>query len=171
MKIVLDTNVLLSGLSRADRPPGRILSAWHEGHFDLVVSEPMIEEILRVFHYPRVRRMLAKGGVTHDDPHEITEMLRLKAVLVDVTGVALATVPRDPKDVPVIATMVAAEAEWLVTGDKRDLLSLGMRNILTATQFMQRFDALRLPPLAEEPRASYRVARGRRKRSPTAAQA
>ncbi|MBX3663396.1 MAG: putative toxin-antitoxin system toxin component, PIN family [Burkholderiales bacterium] len=164
MRIVLDTNVLLSGLARADRPPGKILSAWRKGQFDLVVSEPMIEEVLRVFHYPKVRRMLADAEVTYEDLREITEMLRLKAVVVDVTGVALKTVPRDPKDVLVMATLIASEAEWLVTGDKRDLLSLGLRNIVTARDFLSRIDALRLPPLAEQPRAAYRVARGRRRR-------
>lgn len=171
MRIVLDTNVLLSGLARADRSPGKILSAWHEGQFDLVVSEPMVEELLRVFHYPKVRRMLATAGATYEDPREIVELLRLKAILVDVSGVVLKTPPQDPKDVPVLATMVAAEAEWLVTGDKRDLLSLGLRNIVTARDFLSRIDALRLPPLAEQPRAAYRVARERRRRPAAAAQA
>ncbi|MBX9903670.1 MAG: putative toxin-antitoxin system toxin component, PIN family [Burkholderiales bacterium] len=171
MRIVLDTNVLLSGLTRADRPPGIILSAWHEGQFDLVISEPMIEEILRVFHYPKVRRVLAKAAVTYEDPREITEMLRLRAILVDVTGVVLQTVPQDPKDALVLATLIAAEAEWLVTGDKRDLLSLGLRNVITARDFLSRLEALRLPPLAEQPRAAYRVARERRKRPAAVAQA
>jgi len=169
MKVVLDTNILLSGLARADRPPGRILSAWRQGQFDLVVSEPMIEEILRVFHYPKVRRMLAKAAVTYEDPREITEMLRLSAILVDVTGVVLQTVPQDPKDTMVLATLIASGAEWLVTGDKRDLLSLGLRNIITARDFLQRFEALRLPPLAEQPRAVYRVSRERRRRPVAAA--
>ncbi len=171
MKVVLDTNILLSGLARVDRPPGIILSAWHQGQFDLVISEPMIEEILRVFHYPKVRSMFSKAGVAQEDLREIVEILRLKAVLVDITGVVPQVVPRDPKDVPVMATMIAAEAEWLVTGDKRDLLSLGQRNIVTARDFLSRIESLRLPPLAEQPRAAYKVSRERRKRPVAAAQA
>jgi len=169
MKVVLDTNVLVSGLARADRPPGRILSAWREGQFDLAVSEPMIGEMRRVIAYPKIRALFSKAGLTDDGLRDFFELLRLKALVVDIATAALPVEPPDPNDRPVVATMVAAEAEWLVTGDKRDLLSLGLRQIVTARDFLSRMDALRLPPLAEQPRAAYRVAKSRRKRPATAA--
>lgn len=47
MKVVLDTNVLLSGLLIPKSIPGRIVQSWHNAHFDLVISEPMLDEIAR----------------------------------------------------------------------------------------------------------------------------
>lgn len=169
MKVVLDTNVLVSGLARADRPPGRILSAWREGQFDLAVSEPMIEEMRRVIGYPKIRALFSKAGLADDGLRDFFELLRLKALVVELSTATLPVEPPDANDRPVIATMVAAEAEWLVTGDKRDLLSLGLRQIVTARDFLSRMDALRLPPLAEQRRAAYKVATSRRKRPATAA--
>lgn len=43
MKIVLDTNVLISGIFYSG-PPSRIISAWIEDEFDLVVSTEIVEE-------------------------------------------------------------------------------------------------------------------------------
>ncbi|MDP2400248.1 MAG: putative toxin-antitoxin system toxin component, PIN family [Burkholderiales bacterium] len=165
MRVVLDTNILVSGLAGPGSTPGRIVSAWrHAERFELVISEPLILELRRVVTYSKVQALFAKSGFTEKDVQEFIDLICLKAITVDVSGVALETVPKDPKDVPVMATLIASGAEWLVTGDKRDLLSLGMRNILTATQFMQRFDALRPPPLAEEPQAIYRVLQAWRRR-------
>jgi predicted nucleic acid-binding protein len=130
----------------------------------------MIEEFLRVFRYPRIRSLFARAGTPYEDAHEIAETLRLKAIVVDVGGVTLGTVPRDPADVPVLATLIASDAEWLVTGDRGDLPSLGLRQIVTASEFLSRMDSLSMPPLAEQPRAPYRVKRERRKRTATAAQ-
>jgi len=171
MRVVLDTNILISGLVRHSTPPGRIVSAWREAQFELAVSAPMIEELQRVLHYPKIHKLFAKAGLSDDSLEDFLDLLRLKAVVVDISAVTLPVEPRDVHDRPVIATMIAAEAEWLVTGDKRDLLSLGLRNIVTARDFLSRVDALRLPPLAEQPRASYRVARGRRRLPASTAQA
>ncbi len=171
MRVVLDTNILISGLVRHSTPPGRIVSAWREAQFELAISAPMIEELRRVLHYPKIHKLFVTAGLSDDSLEDFLDMLRMKAVVVDITTVILPVEPRDVHDRPVIATMVAAEAEWLVTGDKRDLLSLGLRNIVTARDFLSRAEALRLPPLAEQPRAAYRVARARRKRPAAIAQA
>ena len=64
MRIVLDTNVLLSGLMLPDSTPGRIVAAWRKRNFDLLVSEPMLEEIARVPAYPKIRKRIG-----WDDEH------------------------------------------------------------------------------------------------------
>ncbi len=171
MKVVLDTNILLSGLAGPNGTPGRIVSAWRAGHYQLATSEPLIAEFCRAAAYPRIRTLFAKTGVSERELRDFADLLRLKALVVDVSAASLPVDPRDANDQPVIATMIAAEAEWLVTGDRRDLLSLGLRNIVTAREFLSRADALRPPPLAEQPRAAYRPATARRKRRATAAQA
>ena len=47
MKVVLDTNVLLSGLMFPDGAPGRVVAAWREARFDLIVSIHQLAEIGR----------------------------------------------------------------------------------------------------------------------------
>ena len=56
MRIVLDTNVLLSGLMLPDGTPGKIVNAWRRRQFSLALSEPMLEEVARVLAYPKIRK-------------------------------------------------------------------------------------------------------------------
>lgn len=165
MRVVLDTNILVSGLARSDNPPGRILSAWRSGEFVLATSDPLIEEFRRVVGYPKVRRLLARAEISEADLRDFLDILRMRAVMVETGTVQLDIAPRDARDHAVLATFHASGAEWLVTGDKRDVLSLGLRQIVTAREFLARMEALRTPPLAEQPRAPYRVARERRRRA------
>ena len=47
MKVILDTNVLMSGIFFGG-PPGRILEAWRDGHLRFVLSLEILEEYRRV---------------------------------------------------------------------------------------------------------------------------
>ena len=53
MRVVLDTNVLLSGLAYPASPPGRILAAWKAGALEVVLSDYILEELRRVL--PRLQ--------------------------------------------------------------------------------------------------------------------
>ena len=141
MKVVLDTNVLISGLGRSGGPPGRIFDAWLAGKFDLVTSEPLIDELMRALSYPKVRKLLRGVGVRGEDLRDYVEILRFKAIVVRPVDVRLPMTPADPKDVPVLEALMASGAEFLVTGDKKHLLSLGMPQIVTAADFAARLNA------------------------------
>lgn len=54
MKVVLDTNVLISALISPHNPPDLILQSWLAGDFELLTSEDQLEEIRRVSRYARV---------------------------------------------------------------------------------------------------------------------
>ena len=145
MKVVLDTNILISGMGRSSGPPGRIFDAWLSGKFDLVTSEPLIDELMAALAYPKVRRLLVAGGVPDDDLREYLDILRIKAILVTPTDIQLPKTPRDLDDIPVLEALLASEAEFLVTGDKKHLLSPGMPQIVMAAEFAARlasFDSL-----------------------------
>ena len=58
MKVVLDTNVLVSGLMFPGGVPGRIVEAWFDARFDVVSSREQLEEVARVLAYPKIRRIL-----------------------------------------------------------------------------------------------------------------
>ena len=119
MKVVLDTNVLLSGLMLPDSVPGRIVAAWRNKGFELILSEPMLAEIARVLAYPKIRSRIGWSDVEID---HFVRLLRFRANVVDISGIE-AEVPQDADDACVLAALIAGGADCLVTGDQ-DLLSL-----------------------------------------------
>ena len=143
MRVVLDTNVLVSGLARSTGAPGRVVEAWRAGEFELVVSDALLDEAGRVFTYPRVRALLDKGGITAAMINEFLEIIRFKAISVATAGVTVLVAPRDAGDLHVVQAFVASGAEFLVTGDCRDLLALDLPGVVGVTEFERRLTALR----------------------------
>jgi len=119
MKIVLDSNLLLSGLAGPNSTPGRIISAWGNHSFDIVTSEFQLAEIARVMAYPKVRKLLQWDEV---EVQTFIRQLCLRVEIADISDID-AQVPTDPDDSPILATLIAAKADCLVSGDK-DLLAL-----------------------------------------------
>lgn len=58
MKVVLDTNVLISALISPHNPPDLILQSWLAGDFELLTSEDQLEEIRRVSRYAHLQPFL-----------------------------------------------------------------------------------------------------------------
>lgn len=58
MKVVLDTNVLISALISPHNPPDIILQSWLAGEFDLLTSEEQLDEIRRVSRYEHLQPFL-----------------------------------------------------------------------------------------------------------------
>jgi putative PIN family toxin of toxin-antitoxin system len=58
LRAVLDVNVLISALLSRTGAPSRLLSAWREGHFDLIVSPALLAELSRALEYPKLRRLV-----------------------------------------------------------------------------------------------------------------
>ncbi|MEA3302164.1 MAG: putative toxin-antitoxin system toxin component, PIN family [Pseudomonadota bacterium] len=119
MKIVLDSNVLLSGLAAPNSTPGRIITAWDNHSFEIVTCEFQLAEITRVMAYPKVRKLLQWGD---SEIQGFIRQLCLRVEIVDISGIDV-QVPADPDDSPILATLIAAEADCLVSGDN-DLLAL-----------------------------------------------
>ena len=119
MKVVLDTNVLLSGLMFPEGTPGRIVAAWVEARFEVALSLDQLAEIGRVLEYPKIRRKLRWD----DQQIELfIKQLYIRAEVVELGPISV-EVPRDPGDTPILATLAATNAYILVTGDS-DLLAL-----------------------------------------------
>jgi len=134
VKVVLDTNVLVSGHMLPESVPGRIVAAWRGAQFELAMSEPPLDEIGRVLSYPKIQGRLRWG---QDEIARFLLLLRFKADVVDIAG-EKASVPRDPGDDPVLATLLAAGADCLVSGDS-DLLAMRDRFPIQApAEFVRR---------------------------------
>jgi putative PIN family toxin of toxin-antitoxin system len=64
MRVVLDANVLVSGLLSHKGLPGQILDEWLSGNFQLFVSRETLEELLRVLRYPHISERLSQEQTT-----------------------------------------------------------------------------------------------------------
>jgi len=134
MRVVLDCNVFISGLMLPQSIPGKILSAWRGGQFDLVLSEPMLGEISRVLSYPKISRRIGWDG---EKIARYLALLRFEAAIVSIDGIT-ADVPGDPNDTPILATLLAGKADCLVSGDDHLLCLAGKYPIFSPAEFVSR---------------------------------
>lgn len=119
MRVVLDTNTLVSGIISPGGPPRRLLDGARTQAFELYSSAILLAELLDVLSRDKFDRRLEVAGRT---PQGIVADLRRLASLVasaDVPRVILA----DPDDDHVLACAIAARAELIISGD-RHLLDL-----------------------------------------------
>jgi hypothetical protein len=117
MRLVLDTNVVVSALLW-DGAPRQLLRAGVEGNYLLFSSAPLLAELTDTLSRSKFERKIAASLFSVD------QLVDLYSKLVAV--VRPAPVPRlapDPDDDVVIATALAAKADFAVTGD-RTLLSV-----------------------------------------------
>jgi putative PIN family toxin of toxin-antitoxin system len=134
MRVVIDTNVVLSGLIKPDSVPGQVLRAWRDGSFRLVLSEFLIEEIAETLARPKIQALVPWSKAKID---RFVIELRAFCEVVELANPKM-KYPRDPDDVPVLATLIASGADLLVTGD-RDLLALREQYSIEApAQFIRR---------------------------------
>ena len=135
LRVVLDTNVLVSGLAYPDSVPGRIVTAWRKGSLVVVLSRYILEELARVL--PRLNHRLKWQKADFAD---FVDLLAIQADLVEPQALA-AGAARDAADIPILGTLVAANADYLVTGDG-DLLALADRYpIVTPAEFWKKHGA------------------------------
>jgi putative PIN family toxin of toxin-antitoxin system len=131
IRVVLDANVLVSGLAYPKGIPGQIVNAWLTGSLAVVLSRYILDEMVRVL--PRV-------PANRRTPEEIRDLaegfLGLAQVVVPDSEIEPAL--RDPGDQQILGTLRASRADYLITGDK-DLLALADRYpILTPAAFWTR---------------------------------
>ena len=131
LRVVLDTNVLVSGFAYPASVPGRIVATWRQGGLNVVLSHYILDELVRVL--PRLNRIQMTSG----EIRELADSLMFLAELVEPERTTEKDL-RDPADQPVLATLISAKADYLITGDK-DLLALAARfPILTPAEFWAR---------------------------------
>ena len=131
MRIVIDTNVWLSGLMSPSSIPGRVLRAALSGQVTPVLSEKLIQEISTALRYRSVRPRIS---LNDEELERYVTQLRYNTEVVRIERTR-AKVPRDRKDDHVLAALLSSHADALVTGDQ-DLLTLRPRYpILTPREF------------------------------------
>ena len=123
-RVVLDTNILASGAISATGTVSNILDVWRSGQFKVIVSMPILDELERTFQKPYFRRY-----VTDKQCSSFMLLLRKRATVSKIT-VSVHGVATHPEDDLIIATVVSAKADCLVTGDTK-LARLGRYKAVT----------------------------------------
>ncbi len=124
LRVVLDTNVLLSGIAYPASIPGKLIGAWKHGALEVVLSPFILDELRRV-----LPRLANRHGLSATEIDELVDILSIQAEVIEPAP------GHDPaltdfNDQPVLGTLIAAlqqaNADALITGDKA-LLALGDR--------------------------------------------
>ena len=133
VRIVLDTNCLVSALVFPHGKAGRLRLAWQRGEIVPLVCRETISELIRVLGYPKFR--LAK----HDIETLLSDLLPW-AETVDADFNLVAVVSLQDKDDEIFIRLAhVAAATFLVSGDKHLLDLRGTFpdvNIISLTEFM-----------------------------------
>lgn len=116
-RVVIDSNVLISARLSPHGAPGRLLAAWLDGCFELIVSPTLLAEMAGVLERPKFRRWL-----TVDEARKFVRTLGASATLIDDPPRQWQGL-RDPNDAYLLTLARAAQADYLVSGDG-DLTSL-----------------------------------------------
>ncbi len=115
MRIVLDTNVVASGIFWGGKPL-EVLRAWRDGHFEVVASPEILWE------YEQTLIRMGKGEITAPLQYWL-DLLHDRVNLVQPGR--LVKICRDPDDDKFLSCALQVRASCIVSGDK-DLLTLGV---------------------------------------------
>jgi putative PIN family toxin of toxin-antitoxin system len=134
VRIVLDTNVIVSGLLDDSSPPAQVLDLCLSGNVDLVLDERILAAYREVLRRPRLKL----------DARDVDQLMDAMRYAVHVVGVPLPFALPDPDDRPFLECAVAGAVDALVTGNTKHFrLREGKLDIpiLTPRQFLNRLSS------------------------------
>jgi uncharacterized protein len=117
MLVVIDTNIFISYLLVPASQPAKIIALWQRGKFDVLTAQPQIDELMRVTRYPKIKERIS----TVLAGRFINELRDLSIMVDDLPFV---DVSPDPYDNYLLSICSGGFADYLVTGDKQDLLEI-----------------------------------------------
>jgi putative PIN family toxin of toxin-antitoxin system len=131
VKVVLDTNVFISGVFFSG-PPYQILSAWRDGKIQLIISQEILSE------YRRVGEVFA-DKFPSIDLQPILDLVTIEAELYDTKDFS-EPVCSDPDDDKFLACAIASGSRIIVSGDKHLIKVSGFKGIevLKPSEFVKR---------------------------------
>lgn len=139
MRIVIDTNLLVSGVV-SQGLPRRLVDGALAGTFELCTSEVLLAELLDVLSRSKFAARLVQAGMT---PQGFVDDLRKVAVIASPTAVPR-VIEHDADDDHVLAAALAGSADLIASGDKRHVLPLGSYQgipIVSGREALERIEA------------------------------
>jgi putative PIN family toxin of toxin-antitoxin system len=138
-RLVIDSNVFISGLISPSGAPALLLRAIRHKRGIHLVSDAIVEEYLRVLNYPRIRkfRKISDAFVADIAAYLVYQTERVELV-------STIRLSPDQDDDVFLATAVDGHADLLITGDKADLLSLQAVEGIPIVSAREALDRLKL---------------------------
>lgn len=112
-RVVLDTNVLISGIIQKSGFPYKVVKSWEKDNLILITSLTMIEEAKKVLNYPKIKE---KFGLEEDEIKQIILNLARYSTLID-NPPTLDVIKEDPEDNKVLSVAIEGKADYIVSGD------------------------------------------------------
>lgn len=139
LRVVIDTNLLISSAIVAKSPPDKLIKSWLKKAFILLISSEQLEEIKDVSQRKKLKNLsLFTKRIT-----ELIENIEFVAETVKLLSEKdLPIKGRDPEDDFLLATALGGDADYLITGDQ-DLLvlngdpALGKLKIISVKNFLR----------------------------------
>ena len=133
MRVILDTNVLVSSILSPGGTADLILRRWLEGGFALLMSAEQLSELRSTLRKPYI--------AMHTKPHDAGRLINLlRKLTVPVDPLPRVQRSADPDDDFLLAMAEAGDADYLVTGDQAGLLVLKRHKktrIVSVAQFVK----------------------------------
>lgn len=111
MRVVIDTNIFISGLLNLEGGAAKIITQFRDGAFELVITRDVFEEYLRVIHF-------FDNDIPSERSEELLDLVFERAVKVKAGS------PRglcnDRDDENFLTAALSGHAEYLVTKNKKD---------------------------------------------------
>jgi putative PIN family toxin of toxin-antitoxin system len=117
MRVVIDTNILVSALIVPTGQPAAVIRMWLDGKFTLLTCATHVNELRATLQKPRIAELIK--------PHKAGRLLnQVRKLAEDVDPLPRVERSSDPDDDYLLALSEAGNADYLVTGDKSGLLEL-----------------------------------------------
>jgi putative PIN family toxin of toxin-antitoxin system len=133
MRVVLDTNILVSALIAPAGYPATIYTAWEYDKFTLLTCPEHIAEVRATLRKPRIAALI--------EPYKAGRLInQIKKLAANIATLPHVRRSADPDDDFLLALAEAGAADYLVTGDKSGLLTLKKHKrtqIITARHFAE----------------------------------
>lgn len=131
-KVVVDTNLFVSAHLIPSGNPAKIIDDWIDDRYTLILSKPIIEEIIEV---------LQRKGVSIERIERLLTLISQQAIMITAKE-ELSIIKDDPDDNKFLECAVSGKADYIVSGDKH-LINLreyeGIK-ILTPKEFLEEME-------------------------------
>ena len=132
LKVVIDTNVFISGLLKS--PSCRkIIDCLKETKFTLIVSPQILDELIGVIARPKFHNVIVR-----ETAEKLIETIKTQATLVKPSQ-RFDVIKEDPADNRFLETSIEAKADFIISGNKHLLSLKNFRNIpiVTPAKFLK----------------------------------
>jgi len=116
MRIVLDTNVLISSILSPESTSAQIIKRVLDGTVDMVLSPDILEETNRVLRYPKLVKLLKKNGIVLKEVNNFIEKMSKTAVITP-GKLKISAIKDDRSDNAILSCAVEGEADFIISVD------------------------------------------------------